>query len=154
MAQGSHQKGSIMTAPKLASTADGDGDFMRGRFNKAKGFLESAETLFTLGSNDSGVLMPSSPQADSFVDLCVDAGIAAADAICVKKTGRYSSSTDHSAAIALLQDATGRSTAKHLGTLVQVKNKAAYSAKSVDASDIHSAGEAARALVAHAEDII
>lgn len=34
-----------MTPPKLPSTTDGDNAFMRGRLEKAKGFLESAETL-------------------------------------------------------------------------------------------------------------
>ncbi|OIH97787.1 hypothetical protein BIU90_14365 [Curtobacterium sp. MCBA15_001] len=120
---------------------------------KAKGFLESAEALFTVGSVD-GVLSPTSPYATSFVDLCVDAGIAAADAICVKKTGRYSSGGNHNDGVAVLQAATDRSTAKHLDALVRVKSRAAYSARPVDAADVHNAGVAARALVAVAEDTI
>lgn len=126
---------------------------MRGRFEKARNFLESAEALFTVGSVD-GVLGPTSPYATSFVDLCVDAGIAAADAICVKKTGRYSSGSNHNHGVAVLQDATDRATAKHLEALVRVKSKAAYTAKPVDAADIHNAGAAARALVSTAEDTI
>lgn len=142
-----------MTPPKLPSTTDGDTAFMRGRLEKAKGFLESAETLFEFGAED-GILSPTSPHANSFVDLCVDAGIAAADAICIGKTGRYSSGASHNDGVSILQDATDRPIAKHLETLVRVKNKAAYSARSVDASDIHNAGAAARALVAVAEDLV
>ncbi|WP_412168558.1 hypothetical protein ACLUS2_016730 [Curtobacterium flaccumfaciens pv. flaccumfaciens] len=54
----------------------------------------------------------------------------------------------------ILQDATDRPIAKRLETLVRVKNKAAYRARSGDASDIHNAGAAARALVAVAEDLV
>lgn len=141
-----------VTPPNLPPTTPGDPSFMRGRLDKAKNFLESAETLLTVGSTD-GVLNPSSPYAISFVDLCVDAGIAAADAICVKTIGRYNSGA-HNDGVAVLQSATDRSTAKHLDALVRVKTRAAYSARPVDAADIHNAGEAARALVAAAQDLI
>jgi hypothetical protein len=142
-----------MTSPKIAPTTPGDDAYMRGRFSKAKDFLESAEALFVVGS-DAGVLAPTSVHASSFVDLCVNAGIAAGDAICIKRTGRYSSGGDHNAAVAILKDATDRAVAKNLDMLIRVKSKAAYSARAVDASDIHNAGEAARALVDYARDVI
>jgi hypothetical protein len=142
-----------MTPPRLADTTAGDETTMRGRLEKAKGFLESAEALHDLGS-EGGVLAPTSRHANSYVAECILAGIAAADALCIRRTGRYHRSTNHDAAVAVLRDATDRSTAKHLQTLVNLKNKAEYWAKAVDAADIRGAGAAALALVAAAEDAI
>lgn len=142
-----------MTPPNLPSTRSAGDDVMRGRLSKARGFLASAEALFALGQQ-GGILAPTSEHADSYVDLCVDAGIAASDAICIKKTGKYSSGGSHEDAVAVLQAATDRPTAKHLGTLVNMKSGTAYGHRPVTAADIHNAGVAAVALVEYAENLI
>lgn len=142
-----------MTPPNLPNTKPGSDDVMRGRLTKARDFLTSANALFELGK-EGGVLAPTSEHAAAYVDLSVDAGIAASDAICISKTGRLSSGASHDDAVAVLQAATDRATAKHLGTLVAMKSGTAYGHRPVTAADIHNAGIAAAALVDYAERLI
>jgi hypothetical protein len=142
-----------MTPPNLPNTKPGGDDVMRGRLTKARDFLASAKALFTLGE-EGGVLAPTSEHAASYIDLCVDAGIAASDAICISKTGRFSSGAAHQDAVAVLQAATDRATARHLGTLLAMKTGAAYGHRRATAQEIHNAGIAAAALVEYAENLI
>lgn len=135
--------------PRTAYTSPGDDSTRRGRLAKAREFLESAEVLRDMGT-EAGVFTAASPLADSVVSLCVLSGIASADALCIRRTGRYYKGSDHVAAVPVLAAATDRSTAKHLSALLQVKTLAEYDARSVDDRDIVEALGAAEALLAAA----
>jgi hypothetical protein len=130
--------------PRTGTTAQGDESFRRGRLAKATEFLDAADTLRELGG-ESGVLTSTSPFANAFVVQCVLSGIAAADAICVARTGRYSRTGAHDEAVPVLRAAAGQAVAKHLEVLLAVKNKAEYNAKSVSDTDIVRAAAAAAA---------
>jgi len=108
--------------PRIGTTAPGDESFRRGRLAKATEFLEAAEALRALGG-DAGVFTAGSQFANAFVTQCVLSGIAAADGICVARTG------------------------------MAVKTKAEYNARSVSDSDIVRAGEAAEALEVAARSV-
>jgi hypothetical protein len=86
------------------------------------------------------------------VDLWVDAGIAAADAICCFRLGVYATGENHNEAIALLEKAEP-DMAKHLRTLLNLKSKVAYSHQSVTGDDRKKAGRAALNLVEGARRI-
>lgn len=132
--------------PRTGTTAPGDESFRKGRLAKATEFLEAAEVLRALGG-DAGVFSAGSQFANAFVTQCVLSGIAAADAICVARTGKYSRSGAHDEAVPVL------SVAKHLEVLLAVKTKAEYNARSVSDGDIVRAGEAAEALEAAARSV-
>lgn len=138
--------------PRTGTTAPGDESFRRGRLAKATEFLEAAEVLRALGG-DAGVFSAGSQFANAFVTQCVLSGIAAADAICVARTGKYSRSGAHDEAVPVLRAAAGQSVAKHLEVLLAVKTKAEYNARSVSDGDIVRAGEAAEALEAAARSV-
>lgn len=129
-----------------SSLSTGDDTVRRGRLRKAREFAADAEALRTLAST-SGVFTVASGSANSYVALCVLSGIASADAICVEVLGRYSKGGNHDASVALLAQAAGRPTAKHLATLLSIKSKAEYNAQSVDDGDVRDAGRAMQALV-------
>lgn len=86
------------------------------------------------------------------VDLMVDAGIAAADAICCCRLGVYSAGESHNEAIALLEKAQ-RDVARHLQTLLNLKSKVAYSHQPVTTDDRKKASRAASKLVEAARRI-
>ncbi|PZO61399.1 MAG: hypothetical protein DI639_00070 [Leifsonia xyli] len=138
--------------PRTGTTAPGDESFRRGRLAKATEFLEAAEALRALGG-DAGVFTAGSQFANAFVTQCVLSGIAAADAICVARTGEYSRSGAHDEAVPVLRAAAGQSVAKHLEVLLAVKTKAEYNARSVSDSDIVRVGEAAEALEVAARSV-
>jgi hypothetical protein len=131
--------------PRTGTTAAGDESFRRGRVAKAREFLDAADLLREFGG-DRGILTGGSQFANAFVVQCVLSGIAAADAICVARTGRYSRSGAHDEAVPVLRAAAGGAVAKHLETLLAVKSKAEYNARSVSDSDISRARAAAEAL--------
>lgn len=87
---------------------------------------------------------------DAYVTLCVHAGIAASDVICMKRLDKYSRGEDHREAVAMLHNVDG-ALAKHLDTLLSMKTKAGYSTVSVASVDVTRAGRAMRALVEAAE---
>lgn len=130
----------------LTAQSRGDDTTRRGRLTKAREFALDAEALRTLAST-GGVFTVASGSANSYVALCVLSGIASADAICVGVLGRYSRGGSHDASVALLAQAVGRPTAKHLATLLSIKSKAEYNAQSVDDGDVHAAGRAMQALL-------
>ncbi|WIE69066.1 hypothetical protein [Curtobacterium sp. MCLR17_054] len=138
--------------PRTGATAPGDDSFRRGRLAKATEFLDAADVLRAFGG-DGGVLSAGSQFANAFVTQCVLSGIAAADAICVARTGRYSRSGAHDEAVPVLSAAAGPAVAKHLEVLLTVKTKAEYNARSVSDGDIVRAGEAAEALEAAARSV-
>ena len=78
--------------------------------------------------------------------LCVHAGIAAADVACCKRLGVHSKGQDHAAAIALLAQV-DRKASQQLGGLLDMKEKAEYSAPPVSGTDRKRAGRAATAFV-------
>ena len=80
------------------------------------------------------------------VDLFVDAGIAAADAICCSRLGVYAAGENHNEAISLLEQAE-RGIEKHLRTLLNLKSKVAYTHQPVTADERKRASRAAAAMV-------
>lgn len=119
-----------------------------GRLAKAEQFLKVAGDVLALADEHHDV-------GDAYVTLCVNAGIAAADVICCAALGKHSVGEDHREAVALLKQA-DKEPARHLGTLLLMKTKAAYTSSAVSAADIKRAGRSAAALVetarkAHAE---
>lgn len=113
----------------------------RGRKKKAVDFLSSAQAL--------GIVADTPDGSDSYVQLCVLAGIAAADVICCAKLGHHSQGEDHGSAVALLKSVDGAS-AKHLGVLLGMKTQSGYSHRTSAADDRKRAGRAATALVEEA----
>ncbi len=119
---------------------------MQGRLEKAEQFLGAAELIraSTVDQGDVG---------DSYVILCVHAGIAAADAICCAAVGEHAQGDDHQNAIALLKlvQPNGKSLANALAVLLGMKTRAGYSAYQVSSDDHKRAGRSARQLVEEAQ---
>lgn len=110
-----------------------------GRLNKAIEFHAAAALVEDVAPNAA-------------VDLLVDAGIAAADAICCARLGVYSAGESHNEAIALLEKAE-RDVAKDLQALLNLKSKVAYTHQSVTTDDRKRANRAASCLVEAARRI-
>lgn len=119
--------------PKADQTA------REGRLQKARAFRESAE-LTEQFMNDGTDLR------DAYVTMCVHAGIAAADVICMKALGEYYSGPRHEEATRLLEKV-DKTLARHLATLLAIKTKARYSDMPVSNEQITRAGRAMEALV-------
>jgi hypothetical protein len=98
---------------------------------KAAQFYLAAETIATT-IDDQDI-------ADAYVTLCVDAGIAAADAICCARLGQHALGDDHQEAVALLSKA-DRANAKHLKVLLDMKTRSGYSAVATSKTDQKRAG--------------
>ena len=111
----------------------------QGRLRKAEQFVARATDMLALADDQQDV-------GDSFVTLCVTAGIAAADVICCARLGEHAVGEDHREAVALLKKSDG-ATATHLDVLLGMKTKAAYTSKAVSADDVKRAERAAAALV-------
>lgn len=114
-----------------------------GRLRKARQFQLAADVVREYADGDLAL-------ADAYVTLCVHAGIAAADVICMDRLGAYARGTAHDEAISLLAQA-DKDAAKHLGALLGLKTKAGYSSMPVRPQDIQRAGRAMQALVETAE---
>ncbi|MDE8649881.1 MULTISPECIES: hypothetical protein [Rhodococcus erythropolis group] len=78
--------------------------------------------------------------------LYVDAGIAASDALCCLRLGVHSNTGNHSEAIALLKRA-DRGSERHLNTLLNLKNKAAYTHQDLTSAELKKMNCAAEHLV-------
>ncbi|GAA2229225.1 hypothetical protein N1031_06190 [Herbiconiux moechotypicola] len=115
------------------------------RLRKAHEFADAAAFL---RDPASGVV----ESADAYVTLAVHAGIAAADAICIRRGAGYNASGNHEESIGLLERA-DPSAAKHLRRLLGLKTKAGYAAASVSAADVRLAYTAHLALVERAQTI-
>lgn len=79
-------------------------------------------------------------------DLYVDAGIAASDVICCVRLGVHSSTGNHNEAVALLKQADSGSE-RHLNTLLNLKNKAAYTHHDLTSAELKRMNRAAEHLV-------
>lgn len=110
-----------------------------GRLRKAEQFLKVAGEVLALTDENYDV-------SDAYVTLCVNAGIAAGDVICCAALGQHSLGEDHREAVALLMQA-DKTAAKHLGVLLAMKTKAAYTSTAVNAADVKRAQRSAGALI-------
>lgn len=90
-----------------------------GRLKKAIAFRDAAEVIEQF-MNDGTDLR------DAYVTLCVHAGIAAADVICMDTLGEYYSGQSHDQAARLLARVDGTDS-KQLTALLGMKTKAGYS---------------------------
>lgn len=113
----------------------------RGRKKKAIDFLNSAQALDIVVNTADGT--------DSCVQLCILAGIAAADVICCAKLGHHSQGDDHNSAVALLRSV-DKASANHLATLLNMKTRSGYTHKEALANDRNRAIRAATVLVEEA----
>jgi hypothetical protein len=114
-------------------------DMRHGRLLKAGRFLDAANLIAEQPGGEAG-------NADAYVTLCVNAGIAASDVICCARLGQHAQGQDHNEAVTLLGHADSGS-ARHLRMLLSMKTKASYSHAGVSATDAKRAGRAAEALV-------
>lgn len=120
-----------------------DSEARKGRLAKAKQFQRVAADALTLVDDGADV-------ADAVVTLCVHAGIAASDAICAAKLGRYAQGQDHQDAVRLLATV-DKSASSYLSTLLGMKTKAGYGYQTVSKTDLTKAVRAMGALVDLAE---
>lgn len=104
-----------------------------GRLSKAIEFFELADLGADTHPNAAG-------------DLYVNAGIAAADVLCCVRLGVHSNTGNHSEAVALLKRADSGSE-RHLNTLLNFKNKAAYTHQDLTLAELKKMNRAAEHLV-------
>ena len=117
----------------MAAQRDCDAVVIAGRMSKANEF-------FTAGDHLGGEL----PNAAG--DLYVAAGIAASDVICCVRLGVHSNTGNHNEAVALLKQAHSGSE-RHLNTLLNLKNKAAYTHHDLTSAELKKMNRAAEHLV-------
>jgi hypothetical protein len=123
----------------LARTNPCTPDVRQGRLRKAIEFLDAAILIADPAGGETAA-------TDAFVMLCIQAGIAASDVICCTRLGEYAQGQDHNEAVAMLSQA-HKESARHLGVLLGMKTKAAYSHTGISTGDAKRAGRAAEALV-------
>lgn len=104
---------------------------------------------FMASANALGTVVNKADGSDSYVQLCILAGIAAADVICCAKLGYHSEGQDHTSAVTLLSSIDSRN-GKNLRTLLGMKTRSGYSHKTSAVDDRKRAGRAATALVEEA----
>ena len=109
-----------------------------GRLKKAIEFRDAAE-LIELFNSDTD-------RRDAYVTMCVHAGVAAADVICMDALGEYYSGPSHDQAAKLLAKADAAS-AKQLDALPSMKTKAGYSDVPVSNDQLARAKRAMEGLV-------
>ena len=126
-------------APKSGRTQICDQKTRAGRLSKAKQFSDAADLIESISDGAIDV-------EDAYITMCVHAGIAAADVICCARLGEHSRGDDHDDAVRLLAQVDG-TMARHLGTLLQMKTRSAYSAQPSSPADRKRASRAAVALV-------
>lgn len=110
----------------------------RGRRRKAERFADAARLVDEF--DDDGEL------TDVIVTLCVHAGIAASDVICMKKLGTHVKGDNHAEAIAHLRSA-DREASSALASLLGMKTKAGYGFDSVSRADLTRAMRAMENLI-------
>jgi hypothetical protein len=113
-----------------------------GRLSKAEQFLEQAATIRDLADDEDKI-------GDSFVSLCVLAGIAASDVLCCRALGHFVQGEDHQQAVGELSKVrpNGRQLGSDLSVLLQMKSRAGYGALAVSAEDSKRAWRKAESLV-------
>ena len=110
-----------------------------GRLEKAKSFREAAEVIEQFMTDGADL-------RDAYVTLCVHAGIAGADVICMNTLGEYYAGQRHDEAARLLEKV-DKALARHLATLLAMKTKAGYSDIPVSNEQITRARRAMEVLV-------
>lgn len=124
----------------MAGQRDCDSVVTAGRMSKAREFFDAADYLGEEMPNAAG-------------DLYVDAGIAASDVICCVRLGVHSNTGNHSEAVALLKRADSGSE-RHLNTLLNLKNKAAYTHQDLTGAEVKKMNRAAERLVELAQQVV
>ncbi|MFZ2526973.1 MAG: hypothetical protein WAX14_04855 [Rhodococcus sp. (in: high G+C Gram-positive bacteria)] len=124
----------------MAGQRDCDSVITAGRMSKANEFFDAADHLGEEMSNAAG-------------DLYIDAGIAAADVLCCVRLGVHSNTGNHSEAVALLERADSGSE-RHLNTLLNVKNKTAYTHQDLTAAELKKMNRAAEHLLEAAKQAV
>jgi hypothetical protein len=114
----------------------------KGRLSKAEQFLEQAAAIRDLADDEDKV-------GDSFVSLCVLAGIAASDVLCCRALGHFVQGEDHRQAVSELSKVrpSGKQLSADLSVLLQMKSRAGYGALAVRADDRKRAWRKAESLV-------
>jgi hypothetical protein len=114
----------------------------KGRLSKAEQFLEQAAAIRDLADDEDKV-------GDSFVSLCVLAGIAASDVLCRRALGHFVQGEDHQQAVSELSKVRpgGKQLSADLSVLLQMKSRAGYGALAVRADDRKRAWRKAGSLV-------
>jgi hypothetical protein len=109
---------------------------------KAEQFLEQAAAIRDLADDEDNV-------GDSFVSLCVLAGIAASDVLCCRAPGHFVQGEDHQQAVGELAKVRpgGKQLSADLSVLLQMKSRAGYGALAVRAEDRKRAWRKAASLV-------
>lgn len=116
----------------MAGQRDCDSVVTAGRMSKANEFFDAADHL-----------REEMPKAAG--DLYVDAGIAASDVLCCLRLGVHSNTGNHSEAVAPLKRADNGSE-RHLSTLLNLKNKAAYTHQDLTSAELKKMNRAAEHL--------
>jgi hypothetical protein len=113
-----------------------------GRLSKAGQFLEQAAAIRDLADDEDKV-------GDSFVSLCVLAGIAASDVLCCRALGHFVQGEEHQQAVGELSKVRphGKQLSADLSVLLQMKSRAGYGALAVRADDRKRAWRKAESLV-------
>lgn len=118
----------------LGKTTAADKATIQGRRAKVRQFMTAATDT------------QASDTQDAYITLLVNAGIAAADVLCARALGYYSSSENHNEAVALLAKV-DKDAANSLKTLLGVKSKSAYTPTATSSTDRVRAERAAHKLV-------
>jgi hypothetical protein len=116
---------------------------MIGRLHKAEQFFEVAQLIRNDGE-----------YADTFVSLCVLAGIAAADVLCCHALGKHAQGQSHPEAVQLLDQVKpdGKTLGHSLQVLVNFKSQAEYSSEPMSGDKRKRAQHAAEKLLQAARD--
>lgn len=132
---------------KSSPTKPCDRAMMIGRLKKAEQFFGAAETIRESVDGEAEM-------GDSFVTLCVHAGIAAADAICCSALHEHAQGESHVEAVQLIERVRpdGRELGRALATLLALKTRAGYSAQAVTADQCKRARRSALKLTTAARD--
>jgi hypothetical protein len=118
----------------MAKTTAADKAAIKGRKEKARQFMTAAADT------------EASDTHDAYITLLVNAGIAAADVLCGKKLGYYSSSDNHTDAVALLAKV-DRDASSALKVLLNIKSKSAYTPTATSGTDRTRVERAAAKLI-------
>jgi len=122
-----------MNAPAMTPNA------RDGRLEKAKSFKGAAELMEHFMTDGTDL-------RDAYVTMCVHAGIAAADVICMKTLGEYYAGQKHDEAVSFLAKV-DKALARNLATLLGMKTKAGYSDIPVSNEQMARARRAMESLV-------
>jgi hypothetical protein len=110
-----------------------------GRLRKAIQFKAEADVVRDIAEASENI-------ADTYVALCVLAGIAASDVICCAGLGKHPKGDNHSEAVGLLRSV-DKDAARHLATLLGMKTRTEYSHSPATGDEVKKADRAATALV-------